>query len=103
MNRPTWLKWIRECQADPHSPAEFPGAIGMLTGQDFRVLDAVADCWLLYAVGDAAGERAALESVRALLPAMQPQCRPFARELIAWAMDWHDRELLWPRVAGGPS
>jgi len=36
--------------------------------------------------------------VRSLLPAMQTKCRPFARELIAQALDWGDRDRLWPLV-----
>lgn len=99
LDRRTWVRWITECDGDPRSPAEFPGGVGMLTGQDFRALDAIANCWLLYASGDAAAERAALDAVRVLLPAMQPKCRPFARELIAYAMDWNDRARLWPLVS----
>jgi hypothetical protein len=29
---------------------------------------------------------------------MQPKCRFFARELIAFVLDWGDRERLWPLV-----
>jgi hypothetical protein len=97
MDRPNWLRWIKECQNDPSTRAKIP-PLGMLTGQDHRALDAIAACWCLYASGDAAGERAALEAVRTLLSAMQPQCWPFARELIAWALDWPDREVLWLQV-----
>ena len=35
---------------------------------------------------------------RVQLPGKQPQCRPFARELIAFAGDWPDRDKLWPLV-----
>lgn len=94
-----WDQWIRACAKDPHSPARFPGSLGMLTGQDARALEAISCCWELYAGGDAAGEKAAIEAIRALLPALQPQCRQFARELIAFSLDWSDRDRLWPVVA----
>jgi hypothetical protein len=96
---PTWEQWLRACAKDPASPARLPGTLGMLTGQDRRALAAVAACWQLYASSDSDGERAALTAIRALLPGMQEKCRPFARELIAWALDWHDRERLWPVVS----
>jgi hypothetical protein len=72
--------------------------LGALTGQDARALGAIAECWALYAAGYAAAERAALAAVRSLLPAVQPQCRTFARELIAFSMDWTDRDRLWKLV-----
>jgi hypothetical protein len=72
----------------------------MLTGQDFRALAAIAACWKLYSGSDDEGGRAALDAVRALLAALQPQCRPFARELIPFALDWDDRARLWPLVSG---
>lgn len=96
---PKWLTWLRACAADPESPARIPkGSLGALTGQDKRVLNAIAACWELYMSSDDDGSAAALAAVRTLLPAMQPQCRFFARELIAWAGDWGHRDKLWPLV-----
>lgn len=96
---PKWDQWLRACAKDPKSPAHLPGSLAMLTGQDFRALAAVAACWQLYASSDDAGAAAALSAIRSLLHGMQPQCRPFARELIAFAMDWDDRARLWPLVS----
>lgn len=88
---PKWRQWLR---ANGHD-------LGPLTGQDARALDAIAACWELYSNSDAAGQFGALDAVRALLPAMQKKCWPLARELIAYAMDWGDRERLWSRVTAG--
>jgi hypothetical protein len=95
---PGWLKWLRACSKDADSQARLPGELGMLTGQDTRALEAIAACWQLYGGSDQRGREAALAAVRALLPAMQEPCRPFARELIAWALDWPQRAELWPVV-----
>ena len=99
LNEPS--NWLRACSKEPGSPIRLPGPLAMLTGQDSRALGAIAYCWHLYASSDEDGAAGALAAVRALLPALQPQCRPFARELIAQALDWHDRERIWPLVAGG--
>jgi hypothetical protein len=95
MMRPeTWQKWLRgRCNA-------LGWELGLLTGQDVRALAVVAASWELYFCGDAAGQQAALESVRALLPGMQRAAWPFAKELIARSGDWGDRDRLWPLVAG---
>lgn len=94
---PTWLKWLRAVSKGG-TPARPLPPLGALTGQDKRALDAIAACWQLLASCDETGERAALTAVRSLLRAMQPECRPFARELIAWALDWSHREKYWPLV-----
>ena len=95
-----WDTWLRACSKDPSSPAEVgKGALGALTGQDSRAMAAIAACWRLYANSDDDGATAALDAVRALLPAMQASTRYLAREIIAWAMDWNDRARLWPKVA----
>jgi hypothetical protein len=92
----SWLPWMRAAMKDGRAK---PGvSLGALTGQDKRALDAVAALWTLYAACDEEGEAAALAAIRALLPAIQPQCRAFARELIPFALDWSDRERLWARV-----
>lgn len=85
---PEHLRWLR---ANGHSTAP-------LTGQDRSALEAIDACWFLYARGDQDGINGALAAVRALLPAMQESTRPLARELIARAMDWPDRDRLWPLV-----
>lgn len=102
MTGPTkWRPWLRSFErGDPYGRVQLPGKLAMLTGQDARALDAIAACWTLYFAGDDNARDGALAAVRALLPALQPQCRPFARELIAWAGDWSDRERLWPLVLG---
>lgn len=82
------FEWMRE-QKLPTSE---------LTGQDLRALKSVAHAWEVYSVGDEMTKRAALHAVAALLTTIQPKCRPLARELIAWAMDWNDRERIWPLV-----
>jgi len=94
----TWQKWLRVCSKDPGSPIRLPGSLAMLTGQDIRALGAISACWELYAGSDPVGQAGALAAVRHLLPAVQPQCRPFARELIACSLDWDDRDRLWALV-----
>jgi hypothetical protein len=113
-----WLAWLRGCLQDPGNPIRLPrpkyldhgpksqqrptAVLGMITGQDRRALGAVAACWALYAGSDDTGRAAALVAVRALLQGMQPQCRMFARELIAQSMDWSDRDRLWPLFENPP-
>jgi hypothetical protein len=75
-----------------------PRSLGMLTGQDARLLTAISGCWELYSSSDEGGERAALAAIRNLLRELQPPCRPFARELIAFSLDWSDRARLWSLV-----
>lgn len=100
MRRQTWQQWARACAKDPTSPSKLgKGSLAALTGQDTAALDAIAACWQLYAYSDDDGRLAALTAVRTLLPAMQPHTRWIARELIPWALDWNDRERLWPLVA----
>jgi hypothetical protein len=99
LDAPAWDAWLRACAKDPQSQARIPkNWAAPLTGQDTRALTAIAACWRLYASADDDGRTGALAAVRALLPAMQPQTRYLARELIAWAMEWTDRERLWDYV-----
>jgi len=97
---PKWRTWLRTRIKDNYArPGDIPlPPLGALTGQDARCLSAIAACWELYAGSDEDGGQAALAAVQALLPGMQEKCRPFARELIAFALDWTDREKLWPLV-----
>lgn len=82
------LRWLgaRQCDLAP------------LTGTDTKALLAIAYCWRLYAYTRSPG---VLDAIRNLLREMQPKCAPLTRDLIAWAMDWSDREKLWPIVWGG--
>jgi len=84
---PEHLKWLR---ANGHNLAP-------LTGTDTKALAAVAACWELYAY--TRSERV-LKAARELAAEMQDSTRPLARELIAYAMDWSDRDKLWPLTAG---
>lgn len=98
-----WQTWIRACSRDPSSPSRLnKGCLGMLTGQDSRALAAISACWELYSNSDADGQRAALSAVRDLLDGMQPKCRFLARELIAFSMNWSDRDRLWSLVSEAP-
>ena len=69
-----------------------------LTGQDYRVLRAIAHCWDFWTVADEAGQRAALDAAAALLDGCQEICWPMARELVAQAGDWSHRDIVWPKV-----
>jgi hypothetical protein len=79
------LRWLK---ANGHSLAP-------LTGTDTRALEAIAATWMLYAHTRSSG---LLRAVAILAREMQVSTRPLARELIAWAMDWGDRDALWPAV-----
>jgi hypothetical protein len=107
MAKESWEKWLRTCLRDPANPARIAlfgdglPSLGALTGQDKRVLDAISACWKLYSSSNESGESAAFQAIRSLLRALQPQCRPFARELIAFSLDWPDCARLWPLVQPG--
>lgn len=99
MRKQTWQQWARAVGRDLHGPSKLTkDALGALTGQDTRALDAIVACWELHACGDEDGQRGALAAVRALLPAMQPSTRWIAQEMIPFALNWEDRERLWPLV-----
>lgn len=93
---PEWLRWLKNVSKGGTPAGQLP-SLGLLTGQDMRALGAVAACWQL-AAGDDRALQSALHAVAALLLAMQPEARPFARELIAWALDWGYRDRYWPAV-----
>lgn len=101
LNQPTWNKWLRAVVKDPSARERAgladlgPHCLGMMTGQDARALAAVAACWQLYASSDEDGAEAALSAAALLLAGMQKQCWPFARALIAFAMDWTDIGHVW--------
>ena len=99
MKKQTWLQWARVVACDPHSPSRIePQMIGALTGQDMRLLSAVAACWQVYANADNAGRRGALVAVFALLPAMTCTAKFVARELIPYALDWSFRDTVWTQI-----
>ncbi len=66
-----------------------------LTGTDHKALAAIADALTLYSY---CGRENVLVAVALLAGEMQGSTRPLARELIAYAMDWGDRERLWPTI-----
>ncbi len=101
LNEPAhWLAWLKACASDEwmSKQLKLPGPLAMLTGQDVRVLGAIAYCWHLYARADRDGQLGALQAIHALLPGLQFQSRGFARELVAQSMEWTDRERLWALV-----
>lgn len=87
--QPEWAKWLR---ANKHDLAP-------LTGTDRKALAAIAECWQLYAY---TGTECVLRAISELLKVMQPKTRHLARELIAYAMDWGDRDRLWPGLCSDP-
>lgn len=100
MNSADPIKWLRAQARDPHSPTKLFGKnpLAPLTGQDFAALVAIGRTWDLFATADEGGRQGALEAVRLLLTCVQPSCQYLARELIAYALDWDDRDRLWPSV-----
>lgn len=100
MAKQTWQSWVRACTKEPGNPIRAgKGVLGMLTGQDTRAMEAVVACYELYANSDEDGQRVALEAARHLLLGMQPKCRFLARELVAFILDWPDRDRIWALVA----
>jgi hypothetical protein len=101
MRKQTWQQWVRAIERGDRSTPSLilRGTLAALTGQDVRAMNAIVACWELYASSDKDGQRGALQAVRALLPALQTSVRPLARELIPFALDWDDRERLWPLVS----
>lgn len=86
--RPEHLRWL---VANKHD-------LAFLTGTDFKALAAVAALVELYAY---TGHLSALRAAGVAVAEMQASARPLARELIAFVMDWGDRERLWPHVERG--
>lgn len=86
-DQPLW--WLRRNGHD----------LAGVTGSERRALLAIAWLWELYSVSSSPQD--VLASVRAVLPCVQSKHHPLVRELIARAMDWSDRDRLWPKVAPG--
>lgn len=94
MSRTTTPEHIRWLKANHHN-------LGMLTGTDWRALEAIDACWRLYVNADDPG--VVLHAVRLLLQTMQQKCWHLPRQLIARAMDWGDIDRLWPMpIESGP-
>ena len=68
-----------------------------LTGTDTKAAIAIAYAWQLFAY---TRSTAVLNAIRCLLSEMQPSTAPLTRDLIAWVMDWSDRDRYWPMVWG---
>ena len=98
MSAQTWQQWARAVARDPSSPSRIgKGTLAALTGTDVRVLDAFVPCLVLYAH---TGDREVLRAAGLLLPQMQRGTKWIAQELIAFALDWPDRDRLWPLITG---
>ncbi|MEO5730792.1 MAG: hypothetical protein ABI134_35250 [Byssovorax sp.] len=86
------IKWLLATHGKRHLAA--------LTGQDASALYAAIHVLHLYGRSDAHGGRAAITALRALVDAMQPECRRFVREVIPYALDYGYVEQLWPLISG---
>lgn len=76
--------------------------LGTLTVPDFQALLAIARCWQLYTVAE--DPKAALAAIGYLLLAMQPKCWYLAKQLIPWAVEGGDEDLIWRElVSASPS
>ena len=96
MKEQTWQQWARLCAKDPDSPSKIKkGSLAALTGTDVRALDAFVPCIKLSAY--CADDRL-IYAASLLVRTMQPSTRWVARELIAFVLDWDDRERLWARI-----
>jgi len=97
------LRWLRLVGKDAVTTGrQHPATPGLLTllpaltGGDFRALEAIDRLWELHSFCD--HPAAVLRAVALVALEMQESTRPLARELIARAKDWNDRERLWPLV-----
>lgn len=102
----SWRQWVRAVERDvahgdpPYSGTRlFPRCLAALTGTDGRVLDAFVACLELYAYDR---DTSTLLAARWILSRMQPSTLWIAKELIAFVLEWDDREKLWPRVVPSP-
>lgn len=92
------IRWLRNIMGSesfrPNGPPLPP--LGALTGTDYAALEAIDRLWNLYCYAD--HPKLVLRAVALAALQMQESTRPFARELIAHAKDWGDRDRLWPLV-----
>lgn len=93
MNHATRPEHIRWLLANKHD-------LGCLTGSDFKALDAIAPLLVLYSY---TGHRLVLRACGLAAAEMQESTRPLAKELIAFVLDWDDRDRLWPQIEIGIS
>lgn len=80
------LQWLR---ANGHD-------LAALTGGDVQVLLAIDAAW--QALGFVDDRAAVISAVGHLVTQVQPKVRHLARELIARALDWADRDRIWREV-----
>jgi hypothetical protein len=97
----TWQQWVRaverESATNPKHPSRlYKGCLAALTGTDVRALNAFVACLKLYSY---TAERRVLTAASIVLVETQEKTRWIAKELIAFVMEWDDRERLWPLVA----
>lgn len=93
------LRWLRaQCANDngwrPGGPLNI--SLAGLTGTDVAMLEAIDRLW--HAHLHAVRPRDICKAVAVCCCEMQVKYLPLARELIARAMDWGDRDRLWPVV-----
>jgi hypothetical protein len=84
------LRWLRTHKGR--------GCFAPFTGQDAAAWDTFRHALDLWAYGDDAGRRHAVEAMRAAVAAMQPHVRHLARDVIPECLDWGDIVRLWPRI-----
>jgi hypothetical protein len=93
MKEQTWQQWARTAQRDQSSPSRIKkGSLAALTGTDVRALDAFVACVKLYAYTN---DRRALDGARVAANLMQDSTRWVAKELVAFVLDWSDRDRIW--------
>jgi hypothetical protein len=96
------LRWLRLVGKDVETNPAHPGTPGILallpalTGCDYRALEAIDRLWSLYCYCD--HPKLVIRAIALVALEMQVSTRPLARELIAHAGDWSDRDRLWPLV-----
>lgn len=93
------IRWLRNIMGKESFRPEGSGGlppIAALTGCDYRALEAIDRLWHLYCYCD--HPERVLIAIAYAASEMQESTRPLARELIAHAREWSDRERLWPRV-----
>ncbi len=90
------LRWLASLRDDSSVPTRKLN-LAPLTGTDTKALIAIAYCWQLFAY---TRSPSVLHAIQNLLSEMQESTAPLTRDLIAWAMDWSDRERYWPVVWG---
>jgi hypothetical protein len=100
----TWQQWvravIREKRDNPSHPSRLEKhSLAALTGTDHRVLEAFVPLLKLYSYAPSGDVFGAMQIV---LGQMQRSTLWIAKELIPFALEWHDRERLWPLIEPSP-